>query len=465
MATRTPPQVPGLPLLGNALDFRANPVDLIQRGYEMYGPLFSIAVGPKHFAVLLGPENNRFFFEQTGKLLSIQKAYQFLIPMFGDKFLFVVDDAEYKEQRSIVLPAFQGKKLDGYVQEMVAETEDWLATLGETGSFPLVDAMGSQAIFMTIRAIVGDDFRRRAGAEFWDLFQGLSGGVEYVLPPNLPLPRFRRRDRAKRALHSMLGQIIAERRRGSEEHHDLIQMLSEATYSNGELLAESTIVGMILGMVYAGQENTTGQTSWALIHLLQNPDYLARVLEEQEAVLGAGPALDLATLRKLDRLEWALKETERLQSSIRFIVRYTTAGYDLGGYHVPPGWLTMIAPSVSHRLPQVFADPDRYDPERFAPERGEDRKMPNSLIGFGGGLHRCLGVHFAYASMKVILTLLLQRYTLELVEPFPKSVPGPAINRPQKPCLVRYRRRQAPGTPKLAGQAARVEDLQAGAYR
>ncbi len=459
MAVRTPPVVPGLPLLGNALDFRANPVDLIRRGYEMYGPLFAIAVGPKHFAVLLGPENNRFFFEQTGNLLSIQKAYQFLIPMFGDRFLFVVDEAEYKEQRSIVLPAFQGKKLDGYVQAMVAETEDWLATLGDTGSFRLVDAMGSLAIFMTIRAIVGEDFRRRAGAEFWDLFQSLSGGVEYVLPPNLPLPRFRRRDRAKHELHRMLGKIIAERRHGTEEHHDFIQVLSEATYSNGQLLAEPTIVGMILGMVYAGQENTTGHTSWALINLLQNPDYLASVLEEQEAVLGAQPALDLATLRKLDHLEWALKETERLQSSIRFIVRYTTADYDLGGYRVPRGWLTMIAPSVSHRLPQVFADPDRYDPDRFAPGRGEDRKAPNSLIGFGGGLHRCLGVHFAYASMKVILTLLLQRYTLELVDPFPQSVPGPAINRPQKPCLVRYHRRQVPDAPNLAVRAAYVEDL------
>jgi sterol 14-demethylase len=45
--------------------------------------------------------------------------------------------------------------------------------------------------------------------------------------------------------------------------------------------------------------------------------------------------------------------------------------------------------------------------------------------------------------MKVILTLLLQRYELELVDPNPVSVSGPAINRPRKPCLVRYRRRRS----------------------
>ena len=155
------------------------------------------------------------------------------------------------------------------------------------------------------------------------------------------------------------------------------------------------------------------------------------------------PELDLAAVRRLNRLEWALKETERLQASIRIIVRYTQSDYEIGGYHVPRGWLTMISPAVSHRLPDVFADPERYDPERFAPDRAEDRKMANSLIGFGGGLHRCLGVHFAYTSMKVILTLLLQRYELELVDQAPVSVPGPAINRPRKPCLVRYRRRRS----------------------
>lgn len=452
MLQRLPPQVPGLPLLHNALEFRSDPVGLIWRGYELYGPMFAIALGPKRFAVLLGPENNRFFFEQTGKLLSIQKAYQFLIPMFGDKFLFVVDDAEYKEQRAIILPSFQGRRLDGYLEAMVRETNEWLATLGDEGAFPLVDAMGSLAIFLTIRAIVGEDFRRRAGAEFWDLFQHLSGGVEYLLPPNLPLPRFRRRDRAKLRLHSMLSAIIAERRRDVHNEQDFIQVLSETTFSNGELLPDATILGMILGMVYAGQENMTGHISWALIHLLQNPGYLIRVLDEQEALFGPGPTLDVAVVRKLNRLEWALKETERLQSSIRIIVRYTDVAYDLDGYHVPRGWLTMISPAVSHRLPTVFTDPERYDPERFSPERAEDRKSMNSLIGFGGGLHRCLGVHFAYTSMKVILTLLLQRYTLELVDPAPASIPGPAINRPRKPCLVRYRRRESRprGHPTLA---------------
>lgn len=63
------------------------------------------------------------------------------------------------------------------------------------------------------------------------------------------------------------------------------------------------------------------------------------------------------------------------------------------------------------------------------------------LIGFGGGVHRCLGVHFAYLEMKVILTLLLRRYELRLLDPNPKPIPGAKTKWPASPCRVAYRLR------------------------
>ena len=65
------------------------------------------------------------------------------------------------------------------------------------------------------------------------------------------------------------------------------------------------------------------------------------------------------------------------------------------------------------------------------------------LIGLGGGIHRCVGVHFAYLEMKVILTLLLQRYELELIDPDPEPIPGQKTKWPQSPCRVRYQAQRA----------------------
>ncbi|MGH7450284.1 MAG: cytochrome P450 [bacterium] len=84
---------------------------------------------------------------------------------------------------------------------------------------------------------------------------------------------------------------------------------------------------------------------------------------------------------------------------------------------------------------------NKYDPDRFLPERAEDRKHPFSLIGFGSGPHKCMGKHFAYTEMKVVLTLLLRQYHLELSVPDPKPNPGPTPNRPKSPCRIKYQRK------------------------
>jgi cytochrome P450 len=85
-------------------------------------------------------------------------------------------------------------------------------------------------------------------------------------------------------------------------------------------------------------------------------------------------------------------------------------------------------------------------PDRFL----EDPRGMRDLIGFGGGVHRCLGVHFAYLEMKVIITLLLQRYRLELIDPDPQPIPGQKTKWPQSPRRVRH---QALATGSPAPQA------------
>ena len=113
-----------------------------------------------------------------------------------------------------------------------------------------------------------------------------------------------------------------------------------------------------------------------------------------------------------------------------------------GEYAIAPGDLAMVSPAVSHRLPDVFADPDRYDPDRFAPGREEDRQAPYALIGFGGGKHRCIGLTFAYQQVKVFWSVLLQEFELELASPRSEPDYATFVVGPRQPCRVRYRRRQ-----------------------
>lgn len=443
---KTPPPVPGLPLIGNAVQFRQNPVNVLREGYERFGSVFSIRLGPMKAAVLIGPENNHFFYDETDHRLSMSDVYQAFVPIFGEGFTLAVAHDEYREQRAILQPAFQPQKMPDYLKTMTAKTAAWLDKLGPYGAFDLVEAFEQLAIRVTAASLMGDDFLNQMGEDFGLLYRDVVRGIEVMLPHNLPIARFRRRDRARKILQDRIRALIAERRAHPQGHDDFLQQLVEARYSNGELVPDGKLESMILFLVFSASESTPLQAGWALIHLLQNPNYLARVLAEQNQVLGdkAITSLSINTLPQLQQLEWALKESERLLPMTTMLWRKTVEEYQIGEYRVPKGWITIICPAVSHRLGSVFTNPDLYDPDRFSSQRSEDRRTPFSLAGFGGGSHKCPGVSFAFNFMKVLFSLLLERYTLELTVPDPQPDYGSSIARPPSPCLVHYKQRTRP---------------------
>ncbi len=200
-------------------------------------------------------------------------------------------------------------------------------------------------------------------------------------------------------------------------------------------------INLILMIIWAGHETTTGHVSWALIDLLRHPRDLDRVRAEQREVLGGAAPAGIREINELRLLDRAVHETERLHPVAFILARIADQSFEVDGYRVSEGSMILVSPAVAHRLPGPYPQPDEYRPDRFL----HDPRGMRDLIGFGGGVHRCLGVHFAYLEMKVILTLLLQRYQLELIDPDPQPIPGQKTKWPQSPCRVRYQaQRPAP---------------------
>ena len=84
---------------------------------------------------------------------------------------------------------------------------------------------------------------------------------------------------------------------------------------------------------------------------------------------------------------------------------------ELGGFHLPRGWLAFVIPYVLHRLPAFWDDPDAFDPERFTPERSADRSK-YVYLPFGAGPRQCIGSHFALIEAQLVLATLAQSYRL-----------------------------------------------------
>lgn len=438
---KTPPLVSGAkPLVGHLFEFQKDRHALLERGYREHGEVFAIKLATQPIAVVIGPEHHRTFFTETDEKLNISTPYTFLKAAFGE-VLFIASHETYKRQRPLLLQAFGRKKMLRYVEVMQIEVQRWLDGLGDEGEMELTAEIGRLVQQVAGHALMGEAFQEEVGREFWEQYLLLGKALDPVLPPDWPLPKFIRRDRARARLREIMAPIIAERRRNPEQYDDFLQDFVNYRYPDGSEVEDEVLLNLILGLMFAGHETTAGQAGWMIIQLLQNSGYLALVQEEVDEHLPPGTPMSPKVLKQLPHLGWAAQETERRRPSADILFRDVDEPVEMGDYVIPAGWRVQVATEVAHTLPDLWSDPDEYDPCRFAPGREEHKQDRFSLIGFGGGTHKCMGMNFANNEMTVIAALLFQQFDLELLTPEPGIERGLGANRPEE-TWVRYRRKR-----------------------
>jgi sterol 14-demethylase len=440
------PRMPAiLPFVGRAIAFNRNPVRLLEEGARRYGELFSFPLFGKTVHALIGPRANEVFFRAGDDELGARDAYRFTVPIFGPGVAYDVERARMDEQLRLVHPALRDNRMQVYVGVMTEETDRYLDRWGDSGEIDLLAALNELTIFIAGRCLIGMDFYRHLSTEFAALYHALEGGINLIafFNPYLPLPAMRKRDAARRRLVQLISLVIAERKAKGGQGDDFLGTLMEARYRDGAAIDDEAITGLMLTLLFAGQHTSAVLAAWTGLLLLQHPEQLALVRAEVAAV-GLSVPPTLGELKRLQHLERCIKEAERLRPPLVMLMRTILKPIDCLGHRLPAGGLAMVSPAVTHRLPTVFAAPDLFDPERFAPGREEDRRHPYSLIGFGGGKHRCIGVAFAYQQVKIILTRIFARYELEICAGDYQPNYTTFVVGPRPPCRVRYRRRQLP---------------------
>lgn len=441
MTKSTPPVVSGaLPVLGHAAEFQRNRPDLIRRGFVEHGGVFSLKLANQNVAVVIGPEHQKKFFMETDGRLNIQEPYQFLRAMFGE-VLFLAPHDEYLRQRPLVQELFKREKMLHYVDVMQEVVQAWLDGLGDSGEIELTSEIGVLVQEVAGNCFLGPEVHQAVGREFWDLYSDVGKALDPLLPPNLPLPKFFKRDKAKARMTEILRPIIAERRTNPDKYNDFLQDIINKEGADGQPVDEELVRNLLVALMFAGHETTAGQAAWTIILLLKHPDYLQKVLDEIEEVAPAGVHIDPKRMVQLDHIAWAIREIERLHPSADMLMRVVKEDIEFGDYLIPAGWLVQVAQEIGHKLPAFFEQPEQFDPLRFAPDRAEDKQHRFGLFGFGGGTHKCTGMNFANNEMTVITALLFRQFEVELVTPETGIERGLGASRPTK-TIIRYRRRE-----------------------
>jgi len=433
----------GLPFLGHAVDFYRRPVDFLGRARRQHGECFRFPLAGKQVNAFIGPRAHEAVFRAPDDQLGARDVYQFMVPIFGKGIVYDSPPALMDEQLGFVFPALKDERLRRYAAFMQEEAESYLERWGDSGEVDMLDTTNEVTMFIASRCLLGLEFRKRLSTEFARLYKDLEGGINLIafFNPRIPTPAHWRRDRARTRVVELISKIISERRAKNVEGEDFLQTLMSAHYQDGRTLTDDNIAGLLLALIFAGQHTSAVLAAWTGILLLQNRQYLPPIMKEQEGVFPTSE-VTLERLRSLDVLHRAIMEAERMHPPLIMLMRAILKDFEYDRFVCPAGELALVSPAVAHHLPDVFKDPQRYDPDRFAPGREEHKQSPYTLIGFGGGKHRCIGMGFAYLQIKALWSVILRRFELTLVDQEYAPNYATFVVGPRQPCRVRYRRLQ-----------------------
>jgi cytochrome P450 len=216
-------------------------------------------------------------------------------------------------------------------------------------------------------------------------------------------------------LVAFLRKIIAEKRAGRPQELDMLDMLISSTTENGAKLSDDDIIAE--AYTFMNPETTASALTWTLLLLAQHPDVHGCVVDELDSVLrGEAPALE--QFGRLKLLENVIKESLRLFPPFSFRRRRSAQACQFGPFQIPSRVEIISSQYVTHRLPEIYRDPQRFDPDRW------ETLKPTQFeyFPFGSITHHCLGKHYVNLELTIVLAMLLQRYRLTVA-------PGARVDR------------------------------------
>lgn len=440
------PNMPGgLPWLGHITSFARNPYHFMKRVSDAAGEVVSFTLMGQRVVLLTGDEASRLFYRSTDDEVDQSAAYKLMTPIFGQGLVFDAPNAKKNEQLRMLMPVLKIDAMRTHSSKVVQEVEDITADWGDSGEIDLVSFMAQLTINTASHCLLGKEFRYELTDEFSEIYHDLEKGIHPLAFhfPNLPLPRFKKRDQARVRLEELVGEIVEKRKHLTEKPSDMLQSLIDAEYKNGEKLTHNEITGLLVAAIFAGHHTSSGTAAWVLLELLKHPHLYRQSQQELDDLLGAEGEVTFDNLRQVPTLENVLKEVLRLHPPLILLMRQVLVdGLHVKGFKINKDDMLWACPPVTHRMSKHFPNPEVFDIERYNDERKEDRNLM-AYQPFGGGKHKCSGNAFATFQIKAIFAVLLRRYDFELVAAPETYVDNykEMIVQPLSPCKVRYRKR------------------------
>jgi cytochrome P450 len=398
----------GLPIAGILPEAVLSPMGFAQRMHRRYGRVYRFYACGSWNVQLVGPEANELVLFDRDSIFSAHGGWSPVIEPFFPGALLIQDGERHRANRRILGEAFRQQKLAGYRAIFDADIRDEIGSWrGRT--IDVYDAVKRLTLRIAASTFLGISMQSRCN-EAIQAFADMMGGL-VALSHNPWLSGAARRGyRAKAMLERFILDLIAQKRRAPGE--DILSRICTLEASDGDALTDKEIHDSIIFLLAAAHDTLASAFTSLIYYLALQPEWQKNLREELSRELRE--AASDARFAPLPLQDMCFKEALRLNAPAPVIWRRATRPFSIYGYDVPAGTITGVSPLLVHLDPDIWENPTEFNPLHFEPE-AEASRHRHAFVPFGGGVHKCLGLHFATQQTRVFLSHLVSELDLSLI--------------------------------------------------
>ncbi|KDP42282.1 hypothetical protein JCGZ_01606 [Jatropha curcas] len=257
-----------------------------------------------------------------------------------------------------------------------------------------------------------------------------------AIPIDFPGTSFNRGIKASNLVRKELLKIIKQRKNDLGENkasqtQDILSHMLTTADDKGQFMSEIEIADKILGLLIGGHDTASAAITFVVKYLAEMPQVYEKVFEEQMRIAktkGAGELLNWEDIQKM-KYSWNVAcEVMRLAPPLQGAFREAITDFTYADYTIPKGWKLYWSANSTHRNPECFPDPEKFDPSRF----DGNGPAPYTFVPFGGGPRMCPGKEYARLEILIFMHNIVKKFKWEkwlpqeniIVDPLPIPAKG-----------------------------------------
>ena len=414
---RPVPGDPGPPVVGRTFQMFGDTLAYARARYDQYGPVSWTRAFGTRFISVFGPEATGQVLLNRDKAFANGPGWEYFIGPFFRRGLMLLDFEEHLHHRRIMQQAFTKDRLRGYLKGMNAVLGDGFDAWQPGPDFRFHTAFRQLTLDLANVVFVGHHLGPEADAVNRAFFDTVQAGTAVVRAP-VPGGRWRKGLQGRQVLEEFLRAELPDKRAGTAD--DLFTALCHAEDEDGNTFTDDDVINHMIFLLMAAHDTSTTTMTTLVYELARHPEWQER-LREQSRALGTDH-LEYEHMEQLPDHANAIREAQRILAPVPSMARYAVKDTELLGTYIPAGARIALSPYFTMRMAEYWSDPHTFDPDRFSDEREEHKSHPFAWVPFGGGVHKCIGMHFGNLEVTTAIHQFLLNYRWSVPEGYEMPV-------------------------------------------